>query len=45
MLSDPLNAIADMSDGALARINAMSKASELLANGAEDFGAGSQFSR
>ncbi|RYV03718.1 hypothetical protein SOPP22_02535 [Shewanella sp. OPT22] len=42
MLSDPLNAIADMSDGALARINAMSKASELLANGSEDFGAGSQ---
>ncbi len=42
MLSDPLNAVADMSDGALARVNAMSKASELSANGARDFGAGSQ---
>ena len=42
MLSDPLNAIADMSDGSLARINAMSKESELLANGAQDYGAGSQ---
>ncbi|MBE8167450.1 MAG: hypothetical protein HAW66_03640 [Shewanella sp.] len=42
MLSDPVNVIADMSNGSLARINAISREAELLANGAESFGAGSQ---
>lgn len=41
-LSDPINVIADMSDGKLARVNAISQAQSLLANGAEDNGAGSQ---
>lgn len=41
-LSDPINVIADMSDGELARVNAISKAQSLQANGAEDNGAGSQ---
>ncbi|WP_022942075.1 hypothetical protein [Psychromonas hadalis] len=41
-LSDPLNVIADMSDGKLARVNAISKQQSLNANGAEDNGAGSQ---
>lgn len=41
-LSDPINVIADMSDGKLARVNAISKARSLQANGAEDLGAGSQ---
>jgi len=41
-LSDPINVIADMSDGKLARINAISQQQSLLANGAEDNGAGSQ---
>jgi hypothetical protein len=41
-LSDPLNVIADMSDGKLARVNAISKQQSLQANGAEDNGAGSQ---
>jgi len=39
-LSDPLNVIADMSGGSLARVNSMSQAQ--LASGGEDFGAGSQ---
>ncbi|MCL2913878.1 hypothetical protein L2725_08735 [Shewanella corallii] len=42
MLSDPLNVLADMSGGTLARVNAMSREAQTLANGAEDFGAGSQ---
>ena len=41
-LSDPLNVIADMSDGKLARVNAISQQQSLQANGAEDNGAGSQ---
>lgn len=41
-LSDPINVIADMSDGKLARVNAISQQQSLLANGAEDNGAGSQ---
>ncbi len=41
-LSDPLNVIADMSDGKLARVNAISKQQSLNANSAEDNGAGSQ---
>lgn len=41
-LSDPINVIADMSDGKLARVNAISKLSSLQANAAEDYGAGSQ---
>ncbi|AGH80779.1 lipoprotein [Psychromonas sp. CNPT3] len=41
-LSDPINVIADMSEGTLARVNAVSQALSLQANGAEDNGAGSQ---
>jgi hypothetical protein len=41
-LSDPINVIADMSEGKLARVNAISKQRSLQANGAEDNGAGSQ---
>ena len=41
-LSDPINVIADMSDGKLARVNAISKQRSLQANAAEDHGAGSQ---
>ncbi|MEL0628759.1 hypothetical protein [Psychromonas aquatilis] len=41
-LSDPINVIADMSNGQLARVNAISQAQSLQANGAEDNGAGSQ---
>ncbi len=42
MLSDPLNVVADMSGGALARVNSISREAAALANGSEDFGAGSQ---
>ncbi|QLE86838.1 hypothetical protein FLM48_18235 [Shewanella sp. Scap07] len=42
MLSDPVNVVADMSQGALARVNSISREAAVLANGAEDFGAGSQ---
>lgn len=42
MLSDPLNVLADMSKGTLARVNSISREAQTLANGAEDFGAGSQ---
>lgn len=42
MLSDPVNVVADMSNGALARVNSISREAAVLANGAEDFGAGSQ---
>ncbi|MBE7216120.1 hypothetical protein MK852_17005 [Shewanella benthica] len=42
MISDPLNVVADMSNGALARVNSISREASALANGADDFGAGSQ---
>ncbi|QSX32994.1 hypothetical protein JYB87_14805 [Shewanella avicenniae] len=42
MLSDPLNVVADMSNGTLARVNAISNEASKLANGAENYGAGSQ---
>ncbi|MCI2962326.1 hypothetical protein MO387_04365 [Shewanella sp. N2AIL] len=42
MLSDPVNVVADMSDGKLARVNAISREAATLANGGEDFGPGSQ---
>ncbi|QSX30769.1 hypothetical protein JYB88_03660 [Shewanella cyperi] len=42
LLSDPVNVLADMSDGQLARVNAISRESESLANGADDLGPGSQ---
>lgn len=41
-LSDPINVIADMSEGKLARVNAISQAQSLQANAAENNGAGSQ---
>ncbi|MFQ3175520.1 MAG: hypothetical protein ACJAYB_003545 [Psychromonas sp.] len=41
-LSDPINVIADLSDGELARVNAISKQQSLQANAAADNGAGSQ---
>lgn len=41
-LSDPLNVLADMSDGQLPRINSLSKAQSQRANNAQDFGAGEQ---
>lgn len=41
-LSDPLNVLADMSEGELPRINSLSKAQSLQANNAQDFGVGEQ---
>ncbi|WP_371376944.1 hypothetical protein [Thalassotalea aquiviva] len=41
-LSDPLNVLADMSDGALPRVNSLSKEQTLMANNAQDFGTGDQ---
>lgn len=41
-LSDPLNVLADMSDGELPRVNALSKAQSKQANNAQDFGTGEQ---
>lgn len=41
-LSDPVNVLADLSEGKLARVNAIGKAAELQANKAKDYGAGSQ---
>ena len=41
-LSDPLNVLADMSDGQLPRINSLSKAQSKQANNAQDFGTGEQ---
>ena len=41
-LSDPLNVLADMSDGTLPRVNALSKSQSLAANKAQDFGTGEQ---
>ncbi len=42
MLTDPINVLADMSEGQLARVEAMSKEAASRANGAADMGAGSQ---
>jgi hypothetical protein len=42
-LSDTVNVLADMSEGKLARVNAISKQAELKANGAKDYGPGSQY--
>ncbi len=42
-LTDPINVLADMSDGRLARVGAISKAAESRANASSDYGAGSQF--
>lgn len=42
MLSDPVNVVADMSKGQLARVNAISREAEALANGTDGSGAGSQ---
>ena len=42
-LSDTVNVIADMSDGQLARVNAVSREAEQMMNNAGDFGAGSQY--
>jgi len=41
-LSDPLNVLADMSDGTLPRVNALSKSQSQQANNAQDFGVGEQ---
>lgn len=41
-LSDPLNVLADFSDGVLPRVNAISREAEASANGSTNFGAGSQ---
>ena len=41
-LSDPLNVIADLSQGSLARVNSISQAQEQMANQSQNFGAGSQ---
>lgn len=41
-LSDPLNVLADMSDGSLPRVNSLTKAESLAQNNAQDFGVGSQ---
>ncbi|MBV1915099.1 MAG: hypothetical protein KUG72_06915 [Pseudomonadales bacterium] len=42
MLTDPINVLADMSDGTLARVAAMSRDASARINKAEDFGPGSQ---
>lgn len=41
-LSDPLNVLADISDGLLPRVNSLSKAQSQKANNAQDFGTGEQ---
>lgn len=41
-LSDPLNVLADMSDGQLPRVNSLSKSQSQNANNAQDFGTGEQ---
>jgi hypothetical protein len=41
-LSDPLNVLADMSDGKLPRVNSLSKTQSQQANKAQDFGTGEQ---
>jgi len=42
LLSDPINVLADMSQGKLARVASMSKEASKRINDAEDFGVGSQ---
>lgn len=42
MLTDPINVLADMSDGTLARVAAMSKEASMQANQSSDAGVGSQ---
>lgn len=42
MLTDPINVLADMSDGRLARVEAMSKEASMEANQSADTGPGSQ---
>ncbi|MCP4042603.1 MAG: hypothetical protein GY731_11725 [Gammaproteobacteria bacterium] len=42
MLTDPINVLADMSNGKLARVEAMSKEADMLANQGTDYGPGSQ---
>jgi len=42
MLTDPINVLADMSEGQLARVEAMSKEASMQASGRTDMGAGSQ---
>jgi Skp family chaperone for outer membrane proteins len=42
-LSDTVNVIADLSNGELARVNAVAKGTEMTANKSQDFGAGSQY--
>lgn len=42
MLTDPINVLADMSDGKLPRVSAMAKEASLAANQAKDLGEGSQ---
>jgi hypothetical protein len=42
MLSDPINVIADMSNGKLGRVESMSKSASMSANGEADYGSGSQ---
>jgi len=41
-LSDPLNVLADMSNGQLPRVNSLSKSQSQQANNAQDFGTGEQ---
>ncbi len=41
-LSDPLNVLADMSDGELPRVNSLSKSQSQRANNAQNFGTGEQ---
>ncbi len=41
-LSDPLNVLADMSEGQLPRVNSLSKSQSIKANNAQDFGTGEQ---
>ena len=41
-LSDPLNVLADMSDGVLPRVNSLTKPQSMKANTAQDFGTGEQ---
>lgn len=41
-LSDPLNVLADMSQGTLPRVNSLSKGDSQRANNAQDFGTGEQ---
>ena len=42
-LSDTVNVIADLSEGKLARVNAVSKDTEMTMNNSKDHGAGSQY--